>query len=100
MILTKEMENEFLTQYLKTLVWLNDDKKLTREQKKIQTSHALSFLYRCWYYVEYEPEQTFNQLGHDFALTHTRQGAGFWDGDWPVYGEMLTKLSHYYPEEF
>ena len=75
-------------------------KKLTGYQKKTQKIHALSFLSRCWYYVECEPGQTINQLGHDFALTHTRQGAGFWDGDWPVYGEILTELSNCYPEEF
>jgi len=95
-----EYTQDFLKQYLETLCWLNNDKKLTKAQKTIQVSHAMSFFYRCWYYVEHEPGQTFSQLGHDFANTHTKQGAGFWDGDWPVYGELLTKLANSYPEEF
>lgn len=98
--MTKTIISEFLKQYLETLRWINNDKKLTGAQKKTQTYHAMSFLSRCWYYVEHEPGQTYNHLGHDFACTHTKQGAGFLDGDWPVYGELLTELSSCYPEEF
>lgn len=29
--------------------------------------------------------------GHDFWLTSAGHGAGFWDGDWPKYGDLLTK---------
>lgn len=58
---------EFLRQYLETLVWINDDKKLTKFQKAQQVTHAMSFFYRCWFYVRNEPGQTFKQLGHDFA---------------------------------
>ena len=36
--------------------------------------------------------------GHDFALTRNRHGVGFWDGDWPVYGDLLTKLAHSFGE--
>lgn len=30
--------------------------------------------------------------GHDFWLTRNGHGAGFWDGDWPIAGDELTKL--------
>jgi len=31
--------------------------------------------------------------GHDFWLTRNGHGCGFWDGDWPLYGDFLTELS-------
>jgi hypothetical protein len=34
------------------------------------------------------------QAGHDFWLTRSGHGAGFWDGDWPDdVGERLTQAS-------
>ena len=36
--------------------------------------------------------------GCDFWLTRNRHGAGFWDGDWPEHGTMLTEASHAYGE--
>lgn len=66
-------------------------------------AHALSFWLRCWYYLDHEkPKFTkgvVTQAGHDFWLTSQGHGAGFWDGDWPVYGEMLSKIAKCYPEE-
>lgn len=38
------------------------------------------------------------QAGHDFWLTRNGHGAGFWDGDWPEYGDALTKASKTYGE--
>lgn len=35
---------------------------------------------------------------HIFCLTRNRHGAGFWDGDYPTYGEALTEMSHGYGE--
>lgn len=34
-----------------------------------------------------------SRAGHDFWLTRCGHGAGFWDGDWPKYGEALTEAS-------
>ena len=34
--------------------------------------------------------------GHDFWLTRNGHGAGFWDGDYPIHGEELTKNSKAY----
>jgi len=39
-----------------------------------------------------------SQAGHDFWLTRTGHGAGFWDGDWPAYGDALTAASKAYGE--
>lgn len=36
--------------------------------------------------------------GHDFWLTRNRHGAGFWDGDWPHYGDTLTEMCKAFPE--
>lgn len=33
------------------------------------------------------------QAAHDFWLTRNGHGAGFWDGDWPLNGDALTKLA-------
>lgn len=34
------------------------------------------------------------QLGHDLWLTRNRHGAGFWDGDWGEFGDLLTDAAH------
>ena len=31
-----------------------------------------------------------SNAGHDFWLTRNGHGAGFWDGDWAEYDELLT----------
>lgn len=42
-------------------------------------------------------EGTATQGGHDFWLTRNREGAGFWDGDWPEpAASNLTKSAHFY----
>jgi len=52
-------------------------------------------------FIEGEPEPPicnngscpYAMAGHDFWLTSAGHGAGFWDGDWPKYGDTLTKKS-------
>ena len=39
----------------------------------------------------------YDRAGHDFALTRNQHGAGFWDGDWPVDGDVLTPGAQDYP---
>ena len=36
--------------------------------------------------------------GHNFWLTRNGHGAGFWDGDYPTYGDKLTENSKAYGE--
>ena len=58
-----------------------------------------SFWHRYGCYVEAEPTNPgISQAGHDFWLTRNGHGAGFWDGDWPIYGDMLTEGSKCYGE--
>lgn len=38
-----------------------------------------------------EDGQNPSMAGHDFALTRNGHGAGFWDGDWASYGDILTE---------
>lgn len=33
------------------------------------------------------------RVAHDFWLTRNGHGAGFWDGDYPTHGEVLTRLA-------
>lgn len=67
-------------------------------------THALSFWSRVACYVPHEKGRANGgrpgpaQAGHDFWLTQNGHGAGFWDGDWPTYGETFTKISKCYPE--
>ena len=37
-----------------------------------------------------------SQAGHDFWLTRNHHGAGFWDGEYPRNGDVLTAKSHEY----
>jgi len=39
-----------------------------------------------------------SQAGHDFWLTRNGHGAGFWDGDWPEHGDLLTAKCKEYGE--
>jgi hypothetical protein len=39
-----------------------------------------------------------SQGGHDFWLTRNHHGAGFWDGDWPRYGDELTAIAQSFPQ--
>lgn len=38
------------------------------------------------------------QAGHDFWLTRQGHGAGYWDGDWPEFGDALTASSERFGE--
>lgn len=44
-------------------------------------------------FAEEIEERDSSQAGHDFWLTRCGHGCGFWDGDWPINGEALTKGS-------
>ena len=74
---------------------------LTERASAVMRAHAMSFWSRMWYYIDHEKHPTgFNRVelaGCDFWLTSQGHGAGFWDGDWPTYGDMLTDLSRCYP---
>ena len=41
---------------------------------------------------------SYEQAGHDFALTRNRHGAGYWDRGLGETGDMLTQLAHPFGE--
>jgi hypothetical protein len=57
---------------------------------------CLAFYSRVGCYLADESELA--RAGHDFWLTRNGHGAGFWDGDWPTYGDLLTKVAHGFGE--
>ena len=48
--------------------------------------------------IAWENEADIGTLMHDFWLTRNRHGAGFWDGDYPIWGNKLTETAHMFPE--
>ncbi len=59
------------------------------------TIDCLAFYSRIACYLsddEHEP------AGHDFWLTRNGHGAGFWDGDWPTYGDKFTEIAKSFGE--
>jgi hypothetical protein len=79
-----------------------DFKDLTERAHLILRAHALSFWSRMWYYLDHEKpvdKHQVNRAGRHFWCTSQGEGDGFWDGDWPVYGDMFTSLSKCYPAE-
>lgn len=51
------------------------------------------FWKRCSPLILKEPDSPgAAHAGHDFWLTRNGHGSGFWDGDWPVNGDILTRL--------
>ena len=108
--MTHEDFDTFFNQFLVTALWSSNDdagqpldnrftpSDFTPRALEILRAHALSFWSRMYYYIEHETtNRTAGDAGHDFWLTSQGHGSGFWDGDWPVYGDMLTDLSKCYP---
>lgn len=48
--------------------------------------------------VAWDEETDIHRLMHDFWLTRNHHGAGFWDGDYPIWGYKLTEVAHMFPE--
>lgn len=62
---------------------------IPREIRKELGSDCRDFLNSCAFMVAENPERA----GMDFHLTRNGHGAGFWDGDWPEFGDELTARS-------
>jgi hypothetical protein len=103
----------FFAHYLATALWSSTDAggnpldaKYTEDDIEAETleilkAHCLSFLSRAAPFIDAEDgiADRWTRAGHDFWLTSQGHGAGFWDGDWPKYGDLLTKMSKCYPSE-
>lgn len=112
--------DEFFDAYIDAALWSSNDDNdypldanysrddIDPDSLELLRIHALSFYRRIVAFLDADTNDvrlpadditTAHSLaGHDFWLTANGHGAGFWDGDWPCYGDMFTKLSKCYPE--
>lgn len=101
---------EFFASYIETALWASMDNSdpetggdpmdsnygsedIAPAALKSMRADCRAFLARAECFIDAEPAQTYRQAAHDFWLTRNGHGAGFWDGDWPVYGDKLTAIS-------
>lgn len=96
--------DEFTKQYIATALWSSWDENnepldsnydqfdLTEETIKLFFMDCRAFQNENSDYFENGDETA----GHDFWLTRNGHGAGFWDGDYPEFGDILTKKSEEY----
>lgn len=113
---TEDQFESFRDAYVRTMLWSSTDESddtggnplddnysaddLSDEALDRVNAECRAFLYRVACYIPNDPAVKFGpdfdlwgRAGHDFWLTRCGHGAGFWDGDWPVYGDLLTKAS-------
>lgn len=106
MLSTKTERDEYfqnvVDSYLATAIWVRFDTEDNISVNDIDLDTRLqaiqdcgNFLVKLDYDVQSIPS---SQFGHDFWLTRTHQGAGFWDRDLGEFGELLTKISHTYSD--
>ena len=105
-----ENDHLFIKGYITCALWssTNDngdpldgdpDNHLSTKTSKQMAVDCIAFLEKTREYIENEPisrADKYGRAGHDFWLTRNGHGAGFWDGDWPKNGDILTKIA----EEF
>jgi len=99
---------EFIDAYLGALIWSSDDESdewseatVSDDLKRRANDECRAFLWHFACFIDAEPTAPgMARAGHDFALTRNGHGAGFWDGDWPVYGDLLTKGSQAFGEVY
>lgn len=113
---TSEFES-FRDAYIATMLWSTSDESdesggnpldynygaddLSDNARDCIDAECKAFLYRVACYIPADPTVRLSgdgsgvwaHAGHDFWLTRCGHGAGFWDGDWPVYGDLLTAAS-------
>jgi len=95
----------FTASYIETAMWssLDDDGNSldTREVSDIDATTLRLMQIDCERFQILHGhllDDREKRAGHDFWLTRNGHGAGFWDGDWPEYGEYLTKASKAFGE--
>ena len=103
--------DKFTRSYLRTAIWseLNEGQPLDRTRNENDLSSKLldwaaadcaRFQELADEFISNEPDRNcdWEQAGHDFWLTRNGHGSGFWDGDWPMFGDALTELSERFGE--
>lgn len=97
--------DEFTTAYITCALWSStDDEKplddnydvddISDECFNQMVADCAKFQAENWALIGHNS----SQAGHDFWLTRNGHSAGFWDGDWPEFGDILTAKSKEFKE--
>lgn len=107
--------DNFTRSYIAALLWSSQDEEIPNWDSLEPSADLIerayheckAFRYRADCYISAAIENgtapshdsdEWGYAGHDFALTRNGHGAGFWDGDWPEYGDILSKISNSFGE--
>lgn len=97
----------FTTAYLVAMLWSTNDESDESGGQPMDANYSIEDLAPealaeaicdCSEFREkaglavFSTEWTDEQAGHDFWLTRAGHGCGFWDGDYPTWGDQLTEL--------
>jgi hypothetical protein len=113
--------NEFLDGYVTAALWSTNDNSdesggepldanysdddIAPETTEKMRADCLKFMEKAGTLIEeenyigatYQDFEIFSRAGHDFWLTRSGSGCGFWDGDWDN-GEELTEIANSFGE--
>lgn len=97
------MLDDFTRQYIDTALWASNDELDENGGEPMDDRFEVSlefiaeairdcdaFRERAGDWLDEHADPT--MAAHDFWLTRNGHGAGFWDGDWPIYGDALTAM--------
>jgi hypothetical protein len=88
----------FFRSYIEALRWAEMyEGPIKGDDREALKDFCREFFNAAKPFIDAEPGMGIEEAGHDFYLTHTGHGAGFWDGDWPETGHHLTGLAEDYP---
>jgi hypothetical protein len=94
----KEYLKGMVLGYLNAGLWVQFDEPndlsvadISLSTKKQAIQECGDFLTKINYFIS---GIGYNEMGFDFYLTRTHQGAGFWDRGMGERGDFLTKISH------
>jgi hypothetical protein len=104
--------DDFTRQYLETALWSSTDESREDGGDPMDSNYGIEdidpdtvaaaqadcdrFRTAAGDLLDEHPDE--GDAAHDFWLTRNGHGAGFWDGDWPVAGDVLTALSKTFGE--
>ena len=99
--------DSFTRQYIETALWSSTDENMEPLDKNfsiddIDSATLETMIEDCKrFQIDYSDwlgENDSEKAGQDFWLTRNGHGAGFWAGEWPINGELLTKWSKMFGE--
>jgi hypothetical protein len=113
-LLNYVLNNPFIYSYLEAAIWSSQDwRNVSAENPTPETMDNYAIIncsYEllrdaindCSYFLNKhgvktlleQDGQSIEQQGHDFWFTRNHHGAGYWDGNYPIAGEELTRISH------